>query len=106
MILEKIGYDYWADNALDGEPATLGYLMSRLKNENLDFIKETETREGEHLLKYFQGNIVLRGRIKDGIAYKLTIQPKGFITSKRDNNFKTLKEIIESREIKLHRIRE
>jgi hypothetical protein len=98
-----MSFDYWADNITEGKPATLGYLLSQLRNEDLDYIKE-KWRDGEHKLKYFQGKIILRGRSSEGVAYKMTLMPKGILRSTFERNHKTLKNIIKSQQIKLTRV--
>jgi hypothetical protein len=100
--MRRESFDYWADNVLADKPATLEYLKSRLNENNPGYLAEKE-REGEVELKYTFGKIVLRGRVPTGTAYKLTIMPKGIFESRVERNFKTLKGIIESHEIKLIR---
>ncbi len=96
-------FDYWADDE-QGKPATLEYLMSKLKDEKKGYIRE-KVRDGGSVLNYSYGKIVLRGRLPHEMAERLTIRPKGILKSTTfEENHKSLKSFIESSGIKLKRI--
>jgi hypothetical protein len=111
--MNRIGYDYWADNIevlpdmteINRGAATLGDLISKLRNEDIGYINE-KTEDGEFVYKYFCGRIVLRGRTPEGLAYKLTLEPKGLLKKTFERNHETLIDIIASSGIKLIRCAE
>ncbi len=107
-----MNHDYWADNfgtlpdgtIIDGGPATFGDLTSKLK-KGIGYQRERTIEEGEVELKYFWGRIIVRGRLPEDSAYKLTIAPKGIFRWTDKRNLNTLKSIIQEAEIKLTEVR-
>jgi hypothetical protein len=96
-------YYYWADNETGNKPATLEYLVSKLKDKDMGYIKERVTENGS-VLDYLYGQIVLKARLPEEVAERLTILPKGIFKKTFEKNYNILKIIIESSGIKLTRI--
>jgi hypothetical protein len=97
-----MNHDYWADT--DEGHATVIGLTSRLEKYNGHL--RVKKKEGAVVIVYSYGNMIVRGRSPEGLAYIFTLSPKGFSRSVVQRNYEALENIAKEVGIKLTEVRE